>query len=145
MLTCRETADIADLVDDGQHNRRSHADSAMNLKLISIVAIFAGLSGAPASAQSPAPPKASKGEVQKLVASIKGNQAKLAAFCAFSKLQEQSSALAEKNPNDPKLQALGGQLDASVKKVGSDFVKIVASDVDDASGALLDDLSKSCK
>ena len=69
----------------------------------------------------------------------------MAAFCAFSKLQEQSSALAEKNPNDPKLQALGGQLDASAKKIGSDFVKIMASDVHDASGALLDDLSKSCK
>jgi 3-oxoacyl-ACP reductase-like protein len=117
----------------------------MNLKLISTVAILAGLSVTPASAQSPAPAKASKADVQKLVGSIKGNQAKFTAYCAFSKLQEQGNALAEKNPNDPKLKALGGQLDASANKVGPDFVKIIASDLDDASGALLDDLSKSCK
>ncbi len=117
----------------------------MNLKPILTVAILAGLSATPASAQSPSPPKASKADVQKLVAGIKGNQAKTAAFCAFWRLQDEGGALAEKNPNDAKLQALGVQLDASAKKVGPDFVKIMASDLDDASGALLEDLSKSCK
>jgi len=65
----------------------------MNLKFICTVA---GLSTT-ASAQSPAAPKASKADVQKVVASIKGNQTKMAPFCSFLKLQEQGDALAKKN------------------------------------------------
>lgn len=92
-----------------------------------------------------AAPKASKAEVQKLVDSIKGDKAKLAQFCEVGKLTEQASAIAQKNQNDPKLQEVGKKIEALGGKLGPDYERITASELDDASGALLDDLAKGCK
>jgi hypothetical protein len=117
----------------------------MNLKFVSVLAFLAAATVTAAFAQDKAPPKASKADVQKVVDSIKGDKAKLALFCAYEKLQSQAAAIAAKNENDPKLQALGQQLDAGAQKVGPDFDKLMTSDIDDASGALLENLAKSCK
>jgi hypothetical protein len=115
----------------------------MNTKLISVIALLVAL--APMSALSQQQPKASKADVQKVVNSIKGDNAKMTAFCGFVKLQGEIDAIAAKNENDPKLESLGKQLEDSAKKVGPDFEKIMTSESDKASGALLEDLSKSCK
>ncbi len=92
-----------------------------------------------------AAPKASKAEVQKLVDSIKGDKAKLGQFCEMVKLTEQAGAIAQKNQKDPKLEALGKKMEEIGGKLGPDYERITASEIDDASSALLDDLAKGCK
>jgi hypothetical protein len=117
----------------------------MNTKLFTVIALMAAF--APMSAlsqQQPSAPKASKADVQKVIDSIKGDKSKMAAYCDSSKLDDQIEAIAAKNQNDPKLKSLYAQLAASNKKVGSDFQKIMDSELDQASGALLEDLAKSC-
>lgn len=117
----------------------------MNTKLASAIAILAAFASTPIFAQQPNIPKASKADVQKAVNIIKADKAKMAAYCEASKLDAQASAIAEKNQNDPKLQGLAKQINELNKKVGPEFEKVIYSDLDDASGALLDDLAKSCK
>jgi hypothetical protein len=120
----------------------------MNRKLVSAVAIFAAFASLPGHAQQqqqPNMPKASKADVQKVVSGIKGDQAKMAAYCGFVKLEDEGDAIAAKNPKDPKLQSLGTQMGESIKKVGPDFEKLMNSELDEASGALLEDLAKTCK
>jgi hypothetical protein len=90
-------------------------------------------------------PKASKDEVQKIVDSIKSDKAKSDEFCQLTKLQSQAGALAQKNENDPKLQDLAKQIDDTGAKLGPDYTRVVTSEMDEASGALLEDLAKSCK
>jgi hypothetical protein len=97
-----------------------------------------------AFAQAPAAPKATKAEVQKLVDSIKSDKAKLAQFCEMTKLSTQAGAMAQKNPNDPKLDELGKQMDAIAAKLGPDYEKVTNSELDDASAAPFDELSKGC-
>jgi uncharacterized protein (DUF927 family) len=92
-----------------------------------------------------AAPKASKGEVQKLVDGIKSDKTKFSQFCDLTKLEVQGEALAQKNQNDPKLQALGQKMQEMSGKLGPDYERITTSELDDASTALLDDLSKGCK
>jgi hypothetical protein len=118
----------------------------MNMKLFSVIALLGAF--APMSAlsqQQPDAPKASKADVQKVIDSIKGDKAKMAAYCTFNKLDDQVEAIATKNQNDPKLQSLGKQLTESIKNVGPDFEKIMNSVLDEASGALLENLGKSCQ
>jgi len=118
----------------------------MNIKLVSAITILAAFASVPAFAQQqPNIPKASKADVQKVVDSIKADKAKMAAYCESAKLDTQANAIAEKNQNDPKLKSLGDQISAANKKVGPDFEKLMNSDFDEASGALLEDLTKSCK
>ena len=76
----------------------------MNAKFVYAIAVLIAVSASDAFAQ--AAPKASKAEVQKLVDSIKSDKAKFAQSCDNAKLVNQASALAEKNQNDPKLEAL---------------------------------------
>ena len=117
----------------------------MTMKLVSAVTIIAAFAFSPVLAQQATAPKASKADVQKAVNSIKADKAKLAAYCESAKLDAQANDLATKNQNDPKLQSLGEQIAAANKKVGPDFEKLMTSEMDEASGALLDDLTKSCK
>jgi hypothetical protein len=117
----------------------------MNMKLVSAATILTAFASMPCLAQQPNMPKASKADVQKVVNSIKADKAKLAAYCASAKLDEEANAIAAKNQKDPKLQSLEGQINEMNKKVGPDFEKIMNSEVDEASGALLEDLTKSCK
>jgi hypothetical protein len=117
----------------------------MNTKPFAIIALLAAF--APISALSQQQqniPKASKADVQKVIDTIKADKAKLASYCDFVKLDDQVEAIASKNVKDPKLQSLGSQLTESIKKVGPDFEKIMNSELDQASGALLEGLGKSC-
>jgi hypothetical protein len=120
----------------------------MNMKLVSAVTVLAAFASVPGLAQPQQPqpnvPKASKADVQKVISAIKADKAKMSAYCDSVKLDDQVNAIASKNQNDPKLQGLYGQLEAANKKVGADFEKIINSELDDASGALLEDLAKTC-
>jgi hypothetical protein len=117
----------------------------MNTKPLAVLAFLAAF--APVSAfsqQQQNGPKASKADVQKVVDSIKADKTKLANYCTFVKLDDQVEAIATKNDKDPKLQSLGSQLNDSIKKVGPDFEKIMNSDLDEASGKLLESLGSAC-
>ena len=92
-----------------------------------------------------AAPKVTKADVQKLVVSIKGDKIKFTQFCEVTKLASQAGALAQKNRNDPKLQALGKKMDDLTTKLGPDYERITTADMDEASAAPLDDLYKNCK
>jgi len=116
----------------------------MNTKFVAAVAVVTAITTTVAFAQGQTAPKASKADVQKLVGGIKSDKAKLAQFCEITKLEVQAGALAQKNQNDPKLEAIGKQMDDIAAKIGPDYEKIINSDLDDASSALFDDLSKSC-
>ncbi len=115
------------------------------MKLVSGVTILAAFVSMPGHAQQPNMPKASKADVQSVVNSIKADKAKMAAYCASAKLDDEYNAIATKNQKDPKLQGLENQISEMNKKVGPDFEKIMNSELDEASGALLEDLTKSCK
>ena len=118
----------------------------MNMKLVSAVTILTAFASMPSLAQQqPNMPKASKADVQKVINGIKADKAKMADYCASAKLDDQVNAIAAKNQKDPKLQSLEAQIDELNKKVGPDFEKIMSSELDEASGALLEDLTKSCK
>ena len=116
----------------------------MSTKFVAAIAVVTAVTTTIAFAQGQTAPKASKADVQKLVGSIKSDKAKFAQYCEITKLEVQSNALAQKNQNDPKLEALGKQMDDIAAKIGPDYEKIINSDLDDASAALFDDLSKSC-
>ncbi len=116
----------------------------MRTQFVAAIAVLTAVTATVAFAQDQAAPKASKAEVQKVVGGIKSNKAKLAQYCEITKLEVQSDALAQKNQNDPKLEGLGKQMDEIAAKLGPDYEKVMNSDLDDASAALFDDLSKSC-
>jgi hypothetical protein len=121
-------------------------EASMNMKLVSAVTILAAFAAAPAFAQQqPAMPKASKAEVEKVLAGIKADKAKMTAYCDSAKLDDEANAIGAKNPKDPKLQSLASQIDELNKKIGPDFEKIMSSELDEASVAFLEDFSKSCK
>ena len=116
----------------------------MSTKFVAAIAVVTAVTTTVAFAQGQTAPKASKADVQKLVGGIKSDKTKLAQYCEIAKLEVQTNALAQKNQNDPKLEALGKQMDDIAGKLGPDYEKIINSDLDDASAALFDDLSKSC-
>ncbi len=118
----------------------------MKTKFVAAVAVIAAIS-APAFAQDKAPAapaKASKADVQKLVDIIKADKAKTAQFCEIMKLQGDYQAAAEKK-DEKKLEALDKQIEQATTKLGPEFDKVTASEIDDESAVLLDDLSKTCK
>ena len=116
----------------------------MSTKFVAAIAVLTAIAGTVAFAQGQTAPKASKADIQKVVGSIKGNQAKLVQYCEITKLEIQANALAQKNQDDPKLEALGKQMDDLAAKLGPDYERAINSELDDASAALFDDLSKSC-
>jgi hypothetical protein len=117
----------------------------MKTAFVAAIAVLLVVSATGAFAQAQVAPKASKAEVQNLVDSIKSDKAKFAQSCDYAKLVDQADALAQKNQNDPKLEALDNQMDDIAAKIGPEFEKIANSDMDEASAALLQDLAKSCK
>jgi Skp family chaperone for outer membrane proteins len=125
----------------------------MNLKLITAVAAFAAIP-ALALAQGAGAPKAAKptkADAQKVVQTIKGDKAKLDAYCAISKLGDQA-AEAEQKKDQKKMDDLQKQADALGQKIGPDYVKFTASmetlDPDSKDGkeiiAILEGLDKMC-
>ena len=78
----------------------------------------------PPQQQQQAAPKPTEAQVQKVVADVGANKAKLDAYCKISKLQQQMGALDEKK-DAKKLEALGQQADAEAQKLGPDFEKVM--------------------
>jgi|SRR5271165_268992 len=117
----------------------------MNMNFASAISMLAAFSSMAVLAQQPNVPKASEADVQKVINSIKADNAKMAAYCESWKLDAQINAIAAKNQNDPKLESLDKQLGELNYKIGPDFEKIIYSQLDDSSSALLDELAKSCK
>ena len=128
------------------------------MKLTLIIAAAATLlAAAPAFAQSGAPPKAAKpteAQVTAVVKAIGADKAKLATYCALTKLQQQMGTLDEKKPADQKkMEALGTQADAMAQKLGPDFGKVMDGleqvDENSAEGkkfaAILATLNSKCK
>jgi hypothetical protein len=107
--------------------------------------------GPPGQQQPPAAPKPTEAQVQKVVADIGGNKAKMDAYCKLAKIQQQMGALDEKK-DMKKLQALGQQADAEAQKLGADFEKMMdgLEQVDENSaegkkfGAILATLDTKC-
>ncbi len=116
----------------------------MRTKFVAAIAVMTAVTATNAFAQGQASPKASKAEVQKLIGGIKSDKTKLGQYCELTKLAIQADALTQKNQDDPKLQVLEKQMDDVAAKLGSDYQRITTSELDDASSALFDDLSKSC-
>jgi hypothetical protein len=113
----------------------------MNLKLLSAIAFLAVT---PALAQNQDAPlsKASKADVQKVIDSVKSDKGKMAQFCELKKIHAQYSTLTEKD--EKKAEELDKAEEEATKKLGPDFEKIVGSELDDESAALLDGLANSC-
>ncbi len=116
----------------------------MRAKFVAAIAVLTAVTAAGAFAQNDAAPKASKADVQKLIGSIKSNKGKLTQYCEITKLAVQAGVLAQKNENDPKLEDLNQRMGDIAAKLGSDYERIISADLDDASSALFNDLSKSC-
>jgi hypothetical protein len=95
--------------------------------------------------------KPTKADVQKVVATISADKAKVKTYCDMAKLEEQMSKLDEKK-DAKKLQELGKQLDALAQKLGPEYVKLMESmqdiDPDSAEGkeltAAFEPLDKQC-
>ncbi len=115
----------------------------MSTKFVAAIAVLTAVGAAVAFAQGQAP-KANKADVQRLVDSIRADKTKFSQYCEITKLEVQGDAIAQKNRNDPKLQEIGRQMQAATAKLGPDYTRIISSQLDSASGALFDDLSKSC-
>jgi hypothetical protein len=127
----------------------------MNLKLIFAVAALAVVPALALAQQKGAPPPAAKpptkAEVQKVVNQIKGDKAKLDAYCQIAKLGDQMQAAAEKK-DQKKMDSLNQQAEALSQKVGPDYAKLMEQmeEVDPESKdgkeliALFDSLDASC-
>lgn len=121
----------------------------MHTKLIAAIAVCVSFAAPVAIAEEKAPAeaqeqtKASKAEVQKLVADIKADKAKLSQFCNLMKLQDEYTAAAEKK-DDKKLEALDKEMEEGAKKIGPDFDRITQSELDEETTNILDGLASSC-
>jgi hypothetical protein len=98
----------------------------MRLKLFVAVTILVTASIA-AFAQSdepdnPAPPTIE--DAQKLVQTIRGDEAKLKAYCELGKLYEQVEKAAEENDME-ELDALGVKVDGLEQQVGPDYKRVM--------------------
>ena len=115
----------------------------MKAKFAAAAALLAALSS-PAFAQDKgqAPAPATKAEVQKLVDAVKGDKAKLEAFCKAMKLDEEAAAASEKN-DQKKVEELSKQMDEAGKKVSPDFDKIM-SGLDENTSPLVEEVAKTC-
>ena len=114
----------------------------MKTKFVAAAAVFAVLS-APAFAQGKARAPASKADVQKLADSIKGDKAKMDAFCQVMKLDDEAGQASKKN-DQKKLEALSKQMDETGKKISADFDKIMSS-LDDSTSPIIEEIAKTCK
>ena len=90
--------------------------------------------------QEKAPPPASKADVQKLADSIKGDKAKMDAFCQVMKLDDQAAAASEKN-DQKTVEALSKQMDEVGKKIGADFDKIMST-LDEFTSPIIEEICK---
>jgi hypothetical protein len=108
---------------------RSEQSRSIFMKLRLVVAI-AALAAMPivALAQAPKgpPPKApTKAEIQKVVAMISADKAKVKAYCDIGSLYEQMDQ-AEQKKDQKKMQDIGKQLEALNQKLGPEYMAVSA-------------------
>jgi hypothetical protein len=104
----------------------------MNYRIVFAVSIFAVLALAAQAQQrpdgrGPPPPKGPKptpAEVQRVVASITADRAKLQAYCEMMKLDEQI-AKAEESKDMKKAEALAKQADEISQKLGPEYASLM--------------------
>ena len=113
----------------------------MNTKFVAALAVCAAFAVTHALAEQEAP-KASKAEVQKLLDDIKADKAKLKQFCDLANLQDQYEAAAKKL-DEKRLDAIDKEMEATTKKLGADFERIMQQ-LDDETSALVYDLANRC-
>jgi len=118
-------------------------ETFMKAKFVAAAVLLAAISAPAFAQQDKAPAPASKADVEKLVTGIKADKAKLDAFCAFVKLDDEAQKASEAN-DQKKVEELSKQIDEAVKKLGPDFDK-VAGGADQTSSGPLEELAKSCK
>jgi hypothetical protein len=121
------------------------------MKLKFIVAVIA-IAAMPVCAQAQnKPPKASKADVQKVVAMISADKAKTQTYCDMTKMGEQIEA-ADQAKDTKKVDALSKQMDEMGQKLGPDYVALMdgLQDIDPNSkdgkdiAGMLDGLDKLC-
>jgi hypothetical protein len=121
------------------------------MKLKFIVAVIA-IAAMPLCAQAQnKPPKASKADVQKVVAMISADKAKTQTYCDMTKMGEQIEA-ADQAKDTKKVDALSKQMDEMGQKLGPDYVALMdgLQDIDPNSkdgkdiAGMLDGLDKLC-
>src|SRR3984893_7444805 len=123
----------------------------MNLKLIIAVTAFAATPALALAQGGPKAAKPTKADAQKVVQTIKGDKAKLDAYCAIGKLGDQA-AEAEQKKDQKKMEGLQKQADALAQEVGPESLTFTAGmealDPDSKDGkeiiAILEALDKSC-
>jgi hypothetical protein len=116
----------------------------MMMKFVAAIAVAAALS-VPAAAEEkapPAPPAASKADVQKLVDTIKGDKTKLSQFCEIMKLDEQAGQVGEKDQK--KAEEFEKQEAEIGKKISPDFDRVM-SGLGEDTGPMVEELAKGCK
>jgi len=130
----------------------------MNLKLVVALCLFAAIPAvgyaqpaAPPPGQPPMPPPPTLADVQKVVAMVSADKAKVQIYCQLSKLNDQMEAAYQKKDNKT-VETLGAQADALAQKLGPDYAKVMDGlpQIDENSplgkqmAAALDTLDKQC-
>jgi len=130
----------------------------MNLKLVAALCLFTVIPAAgyaqqgQPGGQPPMPPPPTLADVQKVVATINADKAKLQIYCQLAKLNEQMEAAYQKKDNKT-VESLGAQADTLAQKLGPDYAKVMDGlpQIDENSplgkqmSAALDTLDKQCK
>ena len=103
----------------------------MKLNLVIAVAAVAAMpivalaQGAPPKG-APPPKPPTKAEVQKVVALISADKAKVKAYCDMGKLFEQMDQ-AEQKKDQKKMQDLGKQMEALAQKLGPEYINLTGA------------------
>ncbi|HEY1541401.1 MAG TPA: hypothetical protein VGG01_03235 [Xanthobacteraceae bacterium] len=127
----------------------------MNLKLVIAASLLAATPALAQGQMSGPPPKAAPkptvAQVQKVLADIGHDKAKVATYCQLNKVNQQMSQVDEKDQK--KMETLGNQADALMQKLGPDYAKVMEGldsvDENSAEGkqfaALFQPLDAQCK
>ncbi len=98
----------------------------MKLKLTIAAAAVIALSALAQAQQGPPPkvPKPTAADVQKVVQLIMADKAKVQAYCALSKINDEMAEAQDKK-DQKKMEALANQADALVDKIGPEYEKLM--------------------
>jgi hypothetical protein len=98
----------------------------MKLKVIIAASALFAMSAFAQAQQGPPPnvPAPTKADIEKVVALISGDPAKVQAYCQIGKLNEQM-AEADQKKDQKTLDALGKQADALADKLGPEYIKLM--------------------
>jgi hypothetical protein len=136
---------------------QSFEEDFMNLRLVVALSLFAAIPAvgyaqpAPPPGQPPMPPPPTLADVQKVVAMVNSDKAKVQIYCQLAKLNDQMEAAYQKKDNKT-VETLATQADTLAQKLGPDYAKVMDGlpqiDENSALGkqmaAALDTLDKQC-